>query len=40
MALSSSGVCKKKLIEADIDEHLIFPPLNSRKPELKLAGMK
>lgn len=31
---------KSELVKAGIDEHLIFPPLNSRTPELKLAGSR
>lgn len=31
---------KKELIEAGVKEELIFPPLNSRSPELKLAGSR
>jgi hypothetical protein len=31
---------KLELIEAGINEDLIFPPLNSRTPELKLAGSR
>lgn len=31
---------KSELIKAGIDRDLIFPPLNSRTPELKLAGSR
>jgi hypothetical protein len=31
---------KVELVEAGINEDLIFPPLNSRTPELKLAGSR
>jgi len=31
---------KRELVEAGIDKDFIFPPLNSRKPELRLAGSR
>lgn len=31
---------KVELIKAGVDKDLIFPPLNSRTPELKLAGSR
>jgi hypothetical protein len=38
--LNLHEVVKSELIKAGIDKDLIFPPLNSRTPELKLAGSR
>jgi hypothetical protein len=38
--LNLHEVVKSELIKAGIDKDLIFPPINSRTPELKLAGSR
>lgn len=38
--LNLHEVVKSELIKAGVDKDLIFPPLNSRTPELKLAGSR